>query len=568
MPKKRASFQSPKPSSPAHPSLASSSKAVPPASALKNSVNERLQNLRLSQKPEKDIPLNLVSAPPTHTSHPSVQNVLQLPQSAPPRPRPGLRVRGGRRGPAGPPPPGSWLQKMTWKTHRQVLDESATDKPVRALPGTNLPRRGTLLEATLKALARHWEWHLEYDGWYLATIPVSHKEVLLHYLALEGSGKINVDGLEVLLCDNSILEDATGAEGFARLDLARAIGKSITFQELKPFFTAPVADEANRSLKQALPDSWDASPSSSTMLSLPKFHALTHLSLSRPGPSVTWPAFLRLAPNLTSLTHLSLAYWPTPTITPNSSTAFAKTPSGEVSYSATNFYSAYDNDFGEAASILRRLSKHTICLQWLDLTGCWPWVKCLGDRQIDYCGAWAGLGTLRMGQEDVPDSIARIVQRNKNPAAASDFRGDFHPTDASKWIDREMDYDDLAKQIKDRIKDLLMARDAATKMDEVVAERLAYDDEWGAQIATCRQPGSRTEGLEIESANDNAIHWCPSLQALGRTRHSTQEHAHEAAGLARAHNQSWVSRASTSFIPSGQCVGCPTLHQAESPRFT
>lgn len=431
---------------------------------------------------------------------------------------------------------------MTWKTHRQVSDELGTNNPVRALPGTNLPRRGTLLETTLKALARHWEWHLEYDGWYLATIPVRHKEVLLHYLALEGSEQINLDGLEVLLCDNSILEDATGADGFARLDLARTIGNSITFQELKRFFTAPVAEEASRSLDQALPDSWDASPTSSPVLSLPKFHALTHLSLSRPGLSVTWPAFLRFAPNLTSLTHLSLAYWPTPTITPNSSTAFAKTPSGEVSYSATNFYSAYDNDFGEAASILRRLSKHTICLQWLDLTGCWPWVKCLGDRQIDYCGAWAGLGTLRMGQEDVPDSIARIVQRKKNPAAASDFRGDDYPKYTDKWIDREMDYDELTKQIKDRIKELLMATDAATNLDEVVAERLAYDDEWGAQIATCRQPGSRTEGLEIESANDNAIHWCPSFEGLRRVRRSIQEHRYQVAGFIRAHNQAVMSR--------------------------
>lgn len=271
------------------------------------------------------------------------------------------------------------------------------------LPGSFLPTHGSLLHMTLKALAMNWDWHMQYDQYYLATIPVRYKEALLSYVALYSDSGMNRAGLEVLFLDDTELEDATGVEGLTHLDLSTSIGHPLQLKQLKDILAAKKTVPTGEEPSNVVPDSWDTPDLLASPSGLPKFYSLTHLSLAHPNNSATWKTLLDLAPYLTTITHLSLAYWPNPTMSPNSATAYRETPQGNVNAGASNFYSNFDNDWTEAASILRRLSKSAYCLKWLDLTGCFPWVQALTYDQIDWFGAWRALETIKIGQGYIPD---------------------------------------------------------------------------------------------------------------------------------------------------------------------
>ena len=276
---------------------------------------------------------------------------------------------------------------------------------IEQLPGSFLPSHGSLIHTVLKTLAMNWDWHVHYDQYYLATIPVRYKEALCSYIARYSPSGTDKAGLTVLFQDDTELEDATGVDDLTHLDLSTSIGHRLKLKQLKDLLgdkkTTPVPDGEEAS--DVVPESWDTPELLASPSSLPKFHSLTHLSLSHPNNAATWKGLLDLAPDLTTITHLSLAYWPTPTISPNSATAYRETPHGNVNFGASSFYSSFDNDWSEAASILRRLSKSTYCLKWLDLTGCYPWVQALKYDEIDWWGAWRALETVKVGQGYMPD---------------------------------------------------------------------------------------------------------------------------------------------------------------------
>ncbi|KAL9128628.1 MAG: hypothetical protein Q9217_002724 [Psora testacea] len=512
MPKRRNITQHTKPSSLAHPSLSTSVKEdgahslIPPSSSGK-SVNEKLRQLRLEQ--------NSMQRPPLHiTAHPSIPEILQTPQHPPLRPRPGLRVTGGRRGPAGPPPPRSWLWKRSnVQDPIERLVRSHIKTELESFPRTDLPKTGTLFDQTFRALARNWDEHAHYDQYYLAALPVAHKETLLHYIALYSQHGIDMAGLEVLFLDAEKLEDATGAEGLAHLDLSTSVGHPLTFKDLKRFFT-PKATRARKNLAE-LPESWEALSPIVPLSYQPRFHDLTHLSLSHPSSSATWKDLLDFAPHLASLTHLSLAHWPKPSLTPNSSTAFISTPSGGVSYGASNLYSEYDNDWSEAASILRRLSKHTLCLQWLDLTGCYPWIQCLSYREIPWCGAWADLSTIKIGQGHLPSCLRQnhgagltgngrcFPDAARNPSSSephtsSDEKG-LTPEEIDElvgWAAQEKRLQWFEKDVRARIKATL---DEARTGRAQEREESASSDQWTqTQHHIIPKTGARTSRLEFD----------------------------------------------------------------------
>ena len=277
-----------------------------------------------------------------------------------------------------------------------------TGAEIEPLPGLSLPQNGSLIHTALKTLAMNWAWHVGYDQYYLATIPVRYKESLLYYIARYGRGGTDKDGLDVLFLDETDLEDATGVDGLTHLDLSASIGHPLKLKQLKDILGAKKTIPSKMEASDVVPESWDMPSILDSPSNLPRFHFLTHLSLSRPNNTASWKELLDLAPDLTTITHLSLAYWPTPTISPNSTTAYRETPQGTVSFGASNFYSTFDNDWTEAASILRRLSKSTYCLKWLDLTGCFPWVQALKYDQIDWCGAWRALEVVKVDQGYIP----------------------------------------------------------------------------------------------------------------------------------------------------------------------
>ncbi len=413
MPKKRAPIYDTKPSIPAHPSLSSSGKPKDASHSLgssssqnANSVNERLKQLRLSQGSQNARASSEVLSPAANPSlPPSLRTILQLPDAAQPRPRPGLRVTGRVRGPAGPVPP-SWLLRRGNRPN--TLADARTNLAGRETPtnerfaGSVPLHDGSLKTTTLKAIAKNWDWHLQYDQYYLATILVRYKEELLHYIRCYSPRGIDRAGLELLFLDDTEVEGATGAEGLTRLDLSTFIGNSLKLTELRHLFSGKKAVEWAKENPESPPDSWDAPEVMSQPSGLPRFHSLTHLSLAHPNPAIaSWKGLLDLAPHLTTITHLSLAYWPTPTLAPNSRTAYRETPQGNVNYGASNFYSAYDNDWSEAASIIRRLGKSTYCLKWLDLVGCYPWVKAL--ERLDWSESLQALETVRISQGWIPE---------------------------------------------------------------------------------------------------------------------------------------------------------------------
>lgn len=274
---------------------------------------------------------------------------------------------------------------------------------IEQLPGSFLPNHGSLVYTTLKALAMNWEWHIHYDQHYLATIPVRYKEALLVHIARYSRNGTDKAGLEVLFLDDTGLQDATGVDGFTHLDLSTSVGHHLKLKELKDLLWGKKTIPDGEETSGVVPESWDTPDFSEIQSGLPRFHSLTHLSLSHPNSAATWKGLLDLAPDLNTITHLSLAYWPTPTMSPNSATAYRETPQGNVNFGASNFYSNFDNDWTEAASILRRLSKSTYCLKWLDLTGCFPWVQAVKYDQIDWCGAWRALETVKIGQAVLPE---------------------------------------------------------------------------------------------------------------------------------------------------------------------
>jgi len=136
------------------------------------------------------------------------------------------------------------------------------------------------------------------------------------------------------------------------------------------------------SSKNGILDSWEDSASAYSdslikSVTITRFPDLRRLSLAHAGSFASWKDLLTLSRDLPRLTHLSLAYWPVPTMTPNSKSVFIEKNGARINVSGTHLYSLLDSDWHEATNILRRLSNNTYCMQWLDLEGCTEWVQAL-----------------------------------------------------------------------------------------------------------------------------------------------------------------------------------------------
>ncbi|OQD82814.1 hypothetical protein PENANT_c019G08008 [Penicillium antarcticum] len=469
MPKKHQRFHT-KPASPAHHSLGSSSRHDKPgASVAAESVNDLISHLRLTQTRNssedggprpRPSQRSLVSP---RSVHPSLRNLLELPETPPPRPRPGAQrtAIGTRpRRTAGPPPPESWLAGNTDGSNgidqHRFADMAGDSKRVvhrlKRLPGVAFPDQRDLLHMVLKSMALNWLWHLEYDGPFLSQLPGRIKTLLLSYVAVYGRGlqlKGRMKGLKPLLLteDDYVQDDEHGDDSNAstilasdaaisRLDLGNALGHWMTFKQLtSELFTST---KPNLEREGVVPGSWDEeidqdkreliSPDSVSTSSVPKsmtqglrFTSLRYLSLAHPQlASASWNSLLNLLNRLSTLTHLSLAHWPTPTRTPGAATARIRHPlhhSLTFSYSGTDNYAAMENNWAEAATILRQLSRSTYCLKWLDLEGCAEWLPALkwvgkdpdghpyplGASGPEWNGSWRDVEWINVGPGWVPD---------------------------------------------------------------------------------------------------------------------------------------------------------------------
>lgn len=414
MPKKHRKTFVAKPTNPPHHSLTSSDHGRPRNSsgsaAESPSVNDLISRLRRTQLPSSSEPYPHPS-PLSFTSQrsvpPSLRNLLELPETPPPRPRPDAsRVVTGRprtRHTPGPPPPQSWLSGNLDDVSDTVEEDSLNTVEtgdityrLKRLPGVTFPSEKSLTNAILKSMATNWAWHLEYDGLFLCQLPSHLKVLLLSYIAVYGRHQRlrgRMYGLKPLFLTEADLSEIGKDEAAAfaddcadhdanitRLDLGYALGHWLSFKQLiREVMVAgkPAVAAVRNEAEETVPTSWDEEMSDNDSYIPPsidermRFSNLRYLSLAHPHPPhANWNSLLRLLSHLSTITHLSLAHWPTPSRTPHSQWQ----PQTDRSRAAAN---GILNEWGEAAGVLRKLCRATYCLKWLDLEGCSGWIAAL-----------------------------------------------------------------------------------------------------------------------------------------------------------------------------------------------
>ncbi|KAL2421644.1 hypothetical protein ABEF95_008075 [Exophiala dermatitidis] len=452
MPKKyqqRALLTKPQSSTPHTLSLSKSSGTRAHNAAAQPSVNDLIRESRRLQ-------LRNDSRPPPVTNAssipPAVREVLDLPAPPPPAPRVGTRPTGPsrlRRIP-GPPPPRSWLTDSIHAPKSvSSSDADGNNRRIQVrtsnLPDGVFPPDGSLQHMILKKIATNWAWHAEHDYDYLGLLPTTLKETLLSYLAVYND--VPIDPLQPLFLDEIEQDDRDEVH---RLDLSNGIGTWTTFRQLeKDLFQKTAAPtptksrvESPNALSLPIPDSWDATDDNEEVASMglspgpritPNFKNLNHLSLAispTNAKAASWTSLLLLATELRTLTSLSLANWPQPTFTPNaaSTRTVVRTPGAPpVVYSGSDMYTSYDNNWREAAGILRTLSRSLYCLKWLDLTGCGDWFGALQWRGSsiessslgpEWNAGWRGLETLilQVGWKPVPPTMDDLPTEPDQPS--------------------------------------------------------------------------------------------------------------------------------------------------------
>jgi len=359
------------------------------------SVNERLNDLRKAESLDAEQKKReLAELVAQKTVPPELRTILGVPESAPPKPKLGVRFRDRMRTP-GPAAPKSWLGfTPEWQMTLAVRGGGAVRKghgvanvviernrPKQLLRFARLlggrieddgPDPSGLVHQTLKRLAMCWDLLDEEDLPALIEIPLRLRLRLLTYLGYYGP-PVAVTTLQAL---------KQGSEQIAQLDLGGLVGHApLSLKRLAKVF-APSKLSACVTDANEILDSWDAEDDMTTATqsapSVSQFANLTHLCLSNPPQNAPWRDLLALSKHTSQLTHLSLAYWPRPTLTPNLTTATVSGQHGpDITAGGSHYYSSVDQDMTEPASLLRQLSSNLLCLQWLDIEGCSEWMPAL-----------------------------------------------------------------------------------------------------------------------------------------------------------------------------------------------
>lgn len=391
-------------------------------------MNELISNSRNSHpSADNNRP---ASAIVSRTLPPNLRHLLAHPETPTPAPRVRARPRfdeNGRRLPSGPPPPRSWLAtpRPAPKSMKTYRNERAYPQDIDHLPGLSELDVGQmgLRDMCLRQMANNWNFIKVYEINNLADIPTALRIRLMSHIAVYGPEEgIGSDGLKSLLMapaeneqDNYHEYHNSGDNNyeFSRLDLSGSIGRSVSFKLLSELVQRL---EEPEEVAETF-ESWDKTIPKTLNAAIPH---LTHLSLSHPPGNISWPRFLSFSKLVPTLTHLSLAYWPAPNLTPNAITTVMSSPNGRnVQYGGTTFYShSLDNDFSEAASILKRLAAALYGLEYLNLDGCCDWAPALRQFSpnsalgIDWKAQWPLMRTISMhsGWElDTTSSIQDIA---------------------------------------------------------------------------------------------------------------------------------------------------------------
>ncbi|TPX18898.1 uncharacterized protein E0L32_011376 [Thyridium curvatum] len=409
MPKKRHQARYTKPQSTAPSSLRRrDSPSQYESGSQGRGVNQMLADLRrvgLNAHPHEAVEVSQIVAP---SVPPSIRQFLQLPETPPPRPRrPPRTDAAGRRLPPGPAPPRSWVSRSDTLESEQIAGAYSQQTLCHSnLPDVYVPSRISLMNLVLRRMVRDWAFVRDYDRYYLSSLPRHIRSALIANLSLSRKEGISLADVRLILLPppgegvSSLEDEAQQAvaanDDLEYLDLSGSVGKSIKIRDLSDLMFP-----SNAVTTEIVQDSWEAPDTGSIPRSL--FPNLTHLALSLDPQhtcNVSWKQLLAFSTHLPHLTHLSLAYWPEPCLTPNAKLATVVAQQGQtVQFGGTGPYShSLDNDWAEAVLVLRRLSKSLYGLEYLDLTGCAAWAPALMHKvdhdEVDWVGDWGKISTL------------------------------------------------------------------------------------------------------------------------------------------------------------------------------
>lgn len=363
---------------------------------LTSSVNEKLNELRRIEGPEAAAKKREIAELVSQKSSlpPQLRGILGVPETASPRARAGVRIRDRFRTP-GPAPPkswtalgsGRWTSTLSFRKKRKGKNVNLSDierfKPQEVdrfarIAGVNsaIDQNGrgvaSLMHYTLKTVVQQWDMLDEDDYPALAELTLRLRLQLLSYMCVHGP-TISIEAFEAL---------TQGSEKITHLDLSGLVGHgTLTLPRLTKQFR-PEQHRVEQSAVDDVVDSWEDEDTVESLLdtglSPSRFSNLTYLSLSHPPPTILWRDLLAFTKHTHQITHLSLAYWPRPTLTPNLSTTTVSSQHGlDVVAGGSHIYSALDQDLNEPAALLRQLSVNLLRLQWLDIEGCTTWAPAL-----------------------------------------------------------------------------------------------------------------------------------------------------------------------------------------------
>lgn len=495
MPKKRAALRFAKPTTPIHPSLASSS----------NEPKNKIASPRL----------HYLSTPPGQSPNAQARGRTGNPTPSPLRPPQELLGERRVNRPAGPPPPKSWLEERLYDTDELPQSMKLPEPPkllcatlpenLELLPGFHLPEKHTLIYQAMKALAKNWNWHMENDLDYLSKIPTRYRMALLCFLTRYNPHGISHCTLEALFMEDQTLENTSNNEDVTHLDLSVQIGRSLSLLGInlylapKPMVSSGLSP---KNLNSTIPDVWDApSPVPPPHLQYSRFPSLTHLSLSHPL-CADWKLLLRLVENLPTLTHLSLAHWPAPSMG-TSLPAVGSTRLGPVDCGRSPFSFGDDSNWFGASAVLRQLSKKTYCLKWLDLTGCGFWIWALQSEGIDWSGAWRKLETVKVGLGWIPSCLKEedtrrlllayeAIRRRAAPWKGAVLGHENEPRALAYWLSYERKVgklDEIVNRRKSRVDRMRAGKlaEAGPRVDESIFNQGEFESWWGPspEAASC-----------------------------------------------------------------------------------
>lgn len=289
------------------------------------------------------------------------------------------------------------------------------------------------MDIALRNMALDWAYQRSYNLYYIFNLPDRIRMALISYVNTMFEPGLSLLDLKIILLRQAPDNDDSNEdpseplpspsslnEGITHLDLSTSTESSIKLRELSSLLFPTHSASSGPLL-----DSWDAPES--TAIPRPLLVNLTHLSLAASPETSSlssWKQLLVFSTRLPTLTHLSLAYWPIPSLTPNATLAKVVGAQGQTfQYGGRNPYSlTLDDDWSEAILVLRKLSKNLYGLEYLDLTGCGPWARVLtADAHgpnaepdlIDWVDDWGKIETLVLASGYAPPAMEEAGRAEK-----------------------------------------------------------------------------------------------------------------------------------------------------------